>query len=207
MTSSRSGISSVSAPADAAHLLGESCRQRVELDGREREHLTDELPSGLDERRVREVAPVEIELAGGEPAIGRGHRPLELVDEPRLADARVAGHERELATSRGRAGQRIAERGELVVTPEQHVGEPQPRFDVVVPERERRCPAGGDVVGDRPQVVGDRGGRRVAVLGMLAQQPVDEVREQGCGNPAAARRGAVAGGRCARGPGPVVTHR
>ena len=81
--------------------------------------------------------------------------------------------------SRCRARQRIAERGELLVTPEQHVGEPQSGFDVVVAERERRCPAGGDVVGDRPQVVGDRGGRRVAVLGMLAQQPVDEVREQG----------------------------
>ena len=161
------------------HLLGESCRQRVELDGREREHLTDELPGRLDERRVREVAPVEIELPGGEPAVGGGHGPLELVDEPRLADARVPRHERELPTSRCRARQRIAERGELLVTPEQHVGEPQSRFDVVVPERERRCPASGDVVGDRPQVVSDRGRRRVAVLGMLAQQPVDEVREQG----------------------------
>src|SRR5512132_389492 len=58
-----------------AQVLGEPCRQGVELGLREREHLVDELARGPDERGVREVAPVEIELPGGEPAGDRRDRP------------------------------------------------------------------------------------------------------------------------------------
>ena len=165
-------------PRRPAEFLVEHGADRGERRGRQGEHLSNQLARGLDEGRVRQVAAVEVELAGREPAVGRGHRPLQFIDEPRLADARVAGDEHQVLLALGGGREAVEQGGQLGVAPEQHVRHAKPGLDVAVAQRELGRAALAQVAGDGLEVGRHRRCRGVAVLGILVEQPVEQVGEQ-----------------------------
>ena len=104
----------VGACADAAQLgqqVGERvARARRELLGRVRAHPARERPQRGDERRVRDLRAAELEALAQEHArIARTRARLHLAQQPRLADARLAGDEHERRPPAGGALQRAFE--------------------------------------------------------------------------------------------------
>src|SRR5215510_7900677 len=61
-----------------------------------RQDGTDEALEGLREGRIRDVALVLVELAGGEQAARQHQHLVQLVDDRRLADPGITGHQHEL---------------------------------------------------------------------------------------------------------------
>ena len=59
------------------------------------EQRADQTLQRLGKRRIGDVALVLVELAGGEQAAGRYQHLVQLVDDRRLADAGIAGHQHE----------------------------------------------------------------------------------------------------------------
>ena len=75
-----------------------------------------ERAQGGDDRRVGQLALAELDALAAEhahPVLARGA--LELAEQPRLADARLAGDERDRRLARARVGQPGLELGQLVV--------------------------------------------------------------------------------------------
>ena len=65
------------------------------------QHLADERLEGLGDRGIRDVALVLIELARNEDAARQDDRPVQLVHDRGLADARIPGHEHEVRCAGG----------------------------------------------------------------------------------------------------------
>ena len=179
ISSSSSGTSSASAPADPRSSSSSTARTVASSGAGRVSTCRTSSPAAWTKAAYGQVAPVEVELAGREPAVGRGHRPLEFVDEPRLSDARVAGDEHQVLLALGGGREAVEQGGQLGVASEQHVGDPKPRLDVVVARagtpasgRSRMSSAIALQVGRHRRCGG------VAVLGILVEQPVEQVGEQ-----------------------------
>jgi len=96
--------------------------------------VTDEVLQCLRDRRIGDVALVGVEFASREQSPSGRELALELVDERRLTDARVAGDQREL---RGAPLHPLERRSQLLgrlAPPIQPVGNDEPIRDVVASE-------------------------------------------------------------------------
>ncbi|MNS97849.1 hypothetical protein D3C72_1321980 [compost metagenome] len=135
----------------------------------------------LHQCRVRDIALVLVELAGGEQPARRHQHPVQLVDHRGLADARVAGHQHQFR----RAGADDAGEGrehgvDLLLAPVQLLGDHQAVARAVLVERKVLDAALAlPVFQAAPQVVLDPGGGLVALLGGLGQQFHDDARQRG----------------------------
>jgi hypothetical protein len=161
--------------------------------GEDGEH---QLPEGLDERGVGDVALVSVELPRDEqPPLPR-HWRFELVHQRALADAGVTGDEHELRRpGRHHAAERRLEEGDLLLPPVETLGNMELVGDVVLAERERLHGPAPAPRGEAPlQIDPQAASRLVTVLGRLGEQPEDDARH-GLGHPGGDVRGLGRGAR------------
>ena len=140
------------------------------------EHLADEAGEGLEDRVIREIPPELIELALAEVPAGGRDRALDLVDQGRLPDARVAGDGEDAALAARHPLELRHQPPGLGLPTVEPLGDPEPGRDVGPAELEGRAPPLGPEGIEAPaKVVLDSEGARVAVLGALLQEPTDDV--------------------------------
>ena len=151
----------------------------------------DQALEGLRQRRIRDVALVLVELAGGEQAARRHQRLVQLIDDGGLADAGISGDQHQLRRAARDDAVEGGEQGlDLALPAVQLLGNQQPVGRVVFAQREGVDPADAPPIpqgsaGDRL----DAGGGLVALLGGLGEQLHDDCRERRPGRPRPARLG------------------
>ena len=162
-------------------------RQPAKLGVALAQKCADQALKRLRQRRIRDVALVLIELAGGEKAARRHQRLVQLVDDRGLADAGIAGDQHQLRPRRWRrrgrrrrAGSRSRARARTA-SPGSAAGRTRP----VAPSGKasmRRCASHS--ARQRRRSRSQAGGGLVAVLGGLGEQLHDDRRERRPGQPA-----------------------
>ncbi len=142
-----------------------------------RQDVERELAERLDDREVRDVALVLLELARDQPAAPLHDRAQELAHQRGLADARVPRYQDQLRGSGlGGALERLAQRRALGVAAVQLLWDPELLGDVVLAERERReRTVLREVAQAALQIVVQAERALVAVVGQLRQQLADDV--------------------------------
>ena len=131
------------------------------------EKRPDEALEGLRQRRIRDVALVLVELAGGEQPARRHQHLVQLIDDRGLADAGIAGDQHQLRRAALDDAVEGGEQGlDLARPPVQFLGDQQPVGRVVLAEREVVDAAAGFPFGQAaPQIALDAGRGLVALLG------------------------------------------
>ncbi len=144
-----------------------------------REHVEDELPERLDDRGVRDLALVRVELAPHEQPAAADDRLLQLMDERRLADPRVPRHQHELGRpGLGDALEGAQQRRELRVAAVQLLRDLQPIRRVALPQRERLDPPTGSPLREAALEVMSQAARGlVAIFGHLGEELHDDARD------------------------------
>src|SRR5690606_29865834 len=133
------------------------------------EELADQLLEGAGEGAEGDVALEEVELAGDEAAAGAGDRLVDLVDQPRLADAGAAGDEDELGEAVVGAVEGAGERPHVGLAAVEALGDPQGLGDVALTELEGRDLAALAQSLEAEREVGGEAERvLIAILGPLA---------------------------------------
>ena len=131
----------------------------------------DKAPEGLRQRRIRDVALVLVELAGGEKAARRHQRLVQFIDDGGLADARIAGEQHQLRPAAGDDAVEGAEQGlDLALSPIQFLGNQKPVGCVLLAQRESVDPVLSLPCGKAaPEVALQAGRGLVALLGGLGE--------------------------------------
>ena len=96
----------------------------------------DELPEDMHEGRVGDAARQMVELAGGEVACAH-HFPMQLGDQHRLADPRVARHDEQLGCTLACSVERGEQRPELLLPAVQLLRNAELVREVQLAQRER----------------------------------------------------------------------
>ena len=135
----------------------------------------------LDQRRIRYVALVLIELAGGEKAARRYQRLMQLVDDGGLADAGIAGDQHQLRPAGGDDAVEGGEQGiDLALSPVELLGDQRPVRCVPLAQREGVDPAVSLPFSKAAsEVVLQAGCGLVALLGGLGEQLQDDGGDRG----------------------------
>ena len=138
------------------------------------------MPEGLDERGIRDVADVLVELPRDEVTPAPDDRRLELTDERALADAGVARDEQELRCPlRCHAAEGLPQKRELCVPAVELLGDLEPARDVVLARCERRDRPAPGPLGEAPlQIASEARRALIPILGRLGEEPEDNLSDR-----------------------------